>query len=141
MKRGTKSPTNSVNSIKLIIPSLHFCVRLCENFGQCFIFIWFGRLKQHLLDVKFSFNGSVYYYKEISYFARKNLSFGELQLDIISGVLDSPQISIAWYIFKTHAHDFERYLKFLVNLENKICTIIETRYYYFSNHLENGKEC
>ena len=50
-------------------------------------------------------------------------------------------MSIAWYIFKTHARDFESYLKFLVNLENKICTIAKTRYYYFSNHLKNGKEC
>ena len=145
MKRGTKSfsfPTNSVNSIKLIIPRLRFCVLLCENFGQRFIFIWFDSLKQHSHGVKFSFNGSVYYYKEISYFARKNQSFGELQLDIIlSRVPDSPQMSIAWYIFKTHARDFESYLKFLVNLENKICTIAKTRYYYFSNHLKNGKEC
>ena len=40
-------------------------------------------------------------------------------------------MSIVWYIFKTHARDFERYLKFLVNLENKIFTIVETRYIIF----------
>ena len=132
MKRGTKSFsfTNSVNSIKLIIPRLRFCVPLCENFRQLFIFLWFDRLKQHSHDIKLSFNGYIYYYKGISYFARENLIFGELQLDIIlSRVSDSPQMSIAWYIFKTHARDFESYLKCLVNLENKICTIVETMYY------------
>ena len=50
-------------------------------------------------------------------------------------------MSNAWYIFKTHAHNFERYLKFLVNLKSKICTIVKTGYYYFSNYLKNGKEC
>ena len=145
MKRGTKSfsfPTNSVNSIKLIIRRLRFCVPLFENFCQRFIFIWFYRLKQHSHEVKSSFNGNVYYYKEISYFARKNLIFGEMQLDIIlSRVPDSLQMSNAWYTFETHAHDFKRCLKFLVNLESKICTTVETRYYYFSNYLKNGKEC
>ena len=145
MKRGTKSfsfPPNSVNFIKLIIPSSRFCVPLCESYGQHFSFICFDRLKQHSQGAKFSFHGNVYYYREISYFVRKNLIFGELQLDLIlSRVPDSPQMSIAWYVFKTHARDFESYLKFLVNLENKICTIIETRYYYFSNHLKNYKEC
>ena len=43
--------------------------------------------------------------------------------------------------FKTHARDFESYLKFLRNLENKICMPAETRYFYFSNYLKNDKEC
>ena len=43
-------------------------------------------------------------------------------------------------IFSTHARDFESYLKFLRNLENKYCTPIETRYFYFSNYFKNYKE-
>ena len=46
----------------------------------------------------------------------------------------------AWYIFKKHAGDFESYLKFLGNLENKICALVETRYFYFSVYLKNDKE-
>ena len=42
---------------------------------------------------------------------------------------------------KIPAGDFESYLKFLRNLENKICTLVETRYFYFSNYLKNDKEC
>ena len=37
----------------------------------------------------------------------------------------------AWYIFKTHARDFESYLKFLGSLENKICTLVETGIFIF----------
>ena len=60
--------TISLNSTKLIIPCLSFLHPQSENFGQCFIFIWFDRLEQNSDDVKFSFNGNVYYYREISYF-------------------------------------------------------------------------
>ena len=45
----------------------------------------------------------------------------------------------AWYIFKTHASYFESYLKFLRNLQNKICTLVETRYFPFPNYLKNEK--
>ena len=43
--------------------------------------------------------------------------------------------------FGAHVRDFKSYLKFLRNLENKICTPAETRYFYFSNCLKNDKEC
>ena len=43
--------------------------------------------------------------------------------------------------FKAYARDFESYLKFLRNLENKISTSAEIRYFYFSNYLKNDKEC
>ena len=39
--------TISLNSTKLIIRCLSFLRPQSENFGQCFIFIWFDRLKQH----------------------------------------------------------------------------------------------
>ena len=43
--------------------------------------------------------------------------------------------------FGAHVRDFKSYLKFLRNLENKICTPAETRYFYFSNYLKNDKKC
>ena len=42
---------------------------------------------------------------------------------------------------KGHSGDFESYLKFLRNLENKICTAAENRYFYFSNYFKDDKEC
>ena len=47
----------------------------------------------------------------------------------------------AWYIFKTLAHDFDGYLKFFVNLENKICLLVETKYFSFSYCLKNNEKC
>ena len=41
---------------------------------------------------------------------------------------------------KTHTRNFESYFKFSRNLENKICTFVETRYFYFSNYLKNDRE-
>ena len=104
-------------------------------------FIWFDRLKQHSHDVKFSFNGNVDYCRKISYFLRKNPYFEELQLEnTSSNVSDFLQMNSAWYIFKTHARDFDSYLRFLGNLENKTGTLVVTRYFYFSNHLKSDKE-
>ena len=65
-------------------------------------------------------------------FLRKNPYFEELQLESTSlNVPDSLQMNSTWYILKTDVRDFENYLKSLGNLENKIGTLVETRYFYF----------
>ena len=77
---------------------------------------------------------------EISYFLRNNNFFEELQLEnTSSNVPNFLYMNSAWYIFRTHARDFESSLKFLRNLENKICTLAETRYFCFTNYLKNDK--
>ena len=79
---------------------------------------------------------------EISYFLRNNNFFEELQLEnTSSNVPNFLYMNSAWYIFRTHARDFESSLKFLRNLENKICTLAETRYFCFTNYLKNDKKC
>ena len=45
----------------------------------------------------------------------------------------------AWYTFKTHGNYSESYLKFLRNLQNNSCKLVETRYLSFSNYLKNDK--
>ena len=76
------------------------------------------------------------------FFLRKNKFLEELQLEnTSSNVLGFLQMNSAWYIFKTHTRDFESYLKVLRNLQNKICMIVETRYFPFSNYLKNDKKC
>ena len=75
-------------------------------------------------------------------FLRKNKFLEELQLEnTSSNVLDLLQMDSARYIFETHARDFESYLKVLRNLQNKICMIVETRYFSFSNYLKHDKKC
>ena len=44
------------------------------------------------------------------------------------------------YIFKTRARDFDSYLKFFGNLENKISSFVETKYFSFSNYLKNNEK-
>ena len=44
------------------------------------------------------------------------------------------------YIFKTRARDFDSYLKFFGNLENKISSLVETKYFSFSNYLKNNEK-
>ena len=106
-----------MNSTKLIIPRLSLCVHLCDVISP---------------EVNF-LNGNVYNYREIRYFFKKKKQlFEELQLkNTSSNVSDSLQMNSACYIFKSHALDFKSYLKVLGNLESKICTFVETRYFIF----------
>ena len=57
---------------------------------------------------------------------------------------DFLQRNSAWYIFKIHDSCFESYLKFLRILQNKICTLVETRYFFFqmiSRMTKNVENC
>ena len=84
----------------------------------------------------------LFVFHNLSCFLRKNQFFIEVQLESTSSNMpDLLYMNSAWHIFKTHACDFESYLEFLGNLENKICTLVETRYFYYSNDLKNDKEC
>ena len=84
----------------------------------------------------------LFVFHNLSCFLRKNQIFIEVQLESTSSNMpDLLYMNSAWHIFKTHACDFESYLEFLGNLENKICTLVETRYFYYSNDLKNDKEC
>ena len=84
----------------------------------------------------------LFVFHNLSCFLRKNQFFIEVQLESTSSNMpDLLYMNSAWHIFKTHACDFESYLEFLGNLENKICTLVETRYFYYSNDFKNDKEC